>query len=277
MTPHPRVATVGHVEWIDFIRVPHLPAAGEVLAAEEYWSDAGGGGAVAAATLAQLAGGASFLTALGDDEVAERSRVRLRGLRVDVHEARRAGPTRRAVTFVDSAGERTITTVGSRLQPVGQDPLPWEQLASLDAVYFTAGDEDALRAARRARVLVATPRAREALRAGVEVDALVLSGADAVESRLADEYASTARLVVVTAGGAGGSYRLRDGTAGRWEPVPPAGPIVDTYGCGDSFAAGLTFALGAGRRLDDALSFAAACGAARLTGHGPYVGELPAP
>jgi ribokinase len=269
-------ATVGHVEWIDFLRVPRLPVAGEVLAAEEHWAEAGGGGAVAAATLAGLNGGSLFLTALGRDELAARSVERLRGLGVEVHAASRPEPTRRAITFVDAHGERTITTVGARLQPAARDRLPWERLGAIDALYFTAGDENALRAARRARVLVATPRAGDALRAGVELDALVLSGNDAVERRLADLYAPVARLVVVTEGAAGGSYCYRDGTSGRWDATPPAGPIVDTYGCGDSFAAGLTCALGAGRTLEDALAFAARCGAARLTGHGPYAGELPA-
>src|SRR5207244_10486030 len=51
-----------------------------------------------------------------------------------------------------------ITVIGERLGPVGSDPLPWPSLAECDAVYFTAGDVDALRAARSARVLVATSR-----------------------------------------------------------------------------------------------------------------------
>jgi ribokinase len=272
-----RVAAVGHIEWIEFLNVPHLPTAGEVLRATGAWTEAGGGGAVAAVTLATLAGGAPFLTALGDDDLGRRSQTRLGGLGVELHVARRTEPTRRAVTFVDGHGERTITTVGARLQPCGEDALPWGRMADMDAVYFTAGDEAALRAARAARVLVASPRAGDALRAGVGLDALVLSGHDAVEVRMAGEHPDVARLVVTTAGGQGGTYRGRDGSTGAWSAAPYDGPIVDTYGCGDSFAAGLTFALGAGDRLDDALAFAARCGAARLAGAGPYAGELPAP
>jgi ribokinase len=44
--------------------------------------------------------------------------------------------------------------------------------------------------------------------------------------------------------------------------------VVDAYGAGDSFAAGLTYALGAGLEGNDALAFAARCGAAALTGRG---------
>jgi ribokinase len=50
--------------------------------------------------------------------------------------------------------------------------------------------------------------------------------------------------------------------------------VVDAYGCGDSFAAGLTFALGMGKPAPDALALAAACGAACLTGRGAYAGQL---
>ena len=52
------------------------------------------------------------------------------------------------------------------------------------------------------------------------------------------------------------------------------GPMVDSYGAGDSFAAGLTYALGEGRSVEDALALAARAGAACMTGRGPYEGQL---
>jgi len=57
--------------------------------------------------------------------------------------------------------------------------------------------------------------------------------------------------------------------------APPAA-IVDTYGAGDSFGAALTFALGRGDELDDALTLAARAGAAVITGRGPYAAQLDA-
>ena len=122
---------------------------------------------------------------------------------------------RRAVTLVDETGERTITTFGSRLEPVGDDErLPWDVLEGMDAVYFTAGDLGALRAARRARVLVASPRAVDALGQGVALDALVLSGDDAVERRQAARAQDETELVVFTEGERGGAYRTRVGNRG---------------------------------------------------------------
>ena len=49
---------------------------------------------------------------------------------------------------------------------------------------------------------------------------------------------------------------------------------VDAYGCGDSFAAGLTYGLAAGMDLPAALALAARCGAHCLTGRGPYEAQL---
>jgi ribokinase len=232
-----------------------------------------------------------LITALGRDELGDRSLARLRELGVDVHAARHAAGTRRAVTLLDDAGERTITTLGPRLEPMRDDELPWEALEKMDAVYFTAGDLGALRAARAARVLVASPRAGDALLHGVPLDALVLSGEDAVERRQGARVQEEAELVVFTEGDRGGAYRTRGGSSGRWDPVAPWDPArdralapalptaapagaVDSYGCGDSFAAGLTYGLGASEGIPAALSLAARCGAACLTGRGPYQRQL---
>ena len=271
----PRVAVVGHVEWVQFARVPHVPRAGEVLHARDPFEEPAGGGAVAAVQLARLAGEAVLVTALGEDDHGRRAVARLAELGVQVLAARRSEATRRAVTLVDDAGERTITTFGARLEPLGADgELPWGVLREMDAVYFTAGDADALRAARAARVLVASPRAVDALGHGVPLDALVLSADDAIEREAAARAQDDAELVVLTQGGHGGEYRERAGASGTWAAATPPAAPVDSYGCGDSFAAGLTYGLGVGLAVADALALAARCGAACLTGRGPYERQL---
>src|SRR3954454_22890262 len=177
-----RFAVVGHVEWVDFLRVSHVPQPGEIVQAQEAWAEAAGGGAVAAVQLAKLAGGATFFTALGHDELGERSAAQLARQALELKATRQDRPQRRAVTFLDGNGERTITTLGPRLVPSGEDDLGWERLAETAGVYFTGGDAAALRAARVARTLVATPRARDSLAgSGVTLDALVRSGEDSGE------------------------------------------------------------------------------------------------
>ncbi len=271
----PKVAVVGHVEWVRFARVLRVPCAGDIVHAHEVFEEPAGGGAVAAVQLARLAGAAVLVTAVGDDAHGRRSVARLGELGVEVWAARRAAPTRTGVTLVDDSGERTITTFGPRLQASGGDAeVPWGALVDMDAVYFTAGDLGALRAARAARVLVASPRAEDALGHGVLLDALVLSGGDAVERGDAARVHGEAELVVLTAGARGGTFRCRSGASGSWTAAPLPGAPVDSYGCGDSFAAGLTFGLGAGLAVSDALALAARCGAFCLTGRGPYERQL---
>jgi ribokinase len=267
-------AVVGHVEWVDFLRVAGVPRAGEIVSTEQSWAEAAGGGAVAAVQLAKLAGTASFFTALGDDELAVRSEAQLLGQGVEIIAAARDGGQRRAVAFLDARGERTIVTIGPRLVPSGDDDIGWGRLAEMDGVYFTGGDTAALRAARRAKVLVTTPRARDALAgSGVTVDALVRSGGDATEQDQPEREGWSARTIVTTRGAEGGTYVGTDGRSGSFEPAPLTGPVEDAYGAGDSFAAGFTFGLGSGMGLEAALSVAARCGAGVLTGRGPYAGQ----
>jgi ribokinase len=265
-----RVAVVGHVEWAQFARVARMPAPGAIVHASAHWQGPGGGGAVAAAELARLAGEALFLTALGDDELGERAIAELSAAGVRIAAVRRPGPSRRVFVHVDDAGERTITVLGARLAPRRADPLPWDELARCDAVYLTAADPDGVRAARAARVLTATPRARDALAAArVPLDALIGSARDAGEQVAPGEIEPPPALVVRTEGADGGSWSDAAGARGRWAPALPPGPVCDAYGAGDRFAAALTWALGAGRPRADAFAFAAQRGALALTERGP--------
>ncbi len=270
-----RVAVVGHVEWIEFARVEQVPLPGEIVHVEDSWQEPGGGGAVAAVQMAKLAGDAILFCALGDDELGHRAHDELTALGLRVEVAWRDEPQRRGFVHVDSAGERTITVIGSRLGPRGEDPLPWGELSGADSVYFTAGDASALQASRTARTLVATARGLPTLAdAGVELDALVASGKDAGERYARGQVEPEPRVVVRTEGAAGGQWERADGDSGRWQTTPPPGPISDAYGCGDCFAGCLTYGLGAGMALNEALQLAARCGAANLTGRGPYEAQL---
>src|SRR6266705_5007912 len=255
-----RIAVVGHVEWVEFARGERVPAPGEIVHALETWEEAAGGGAVAAVQLAKLAGSATLFTALGSDDLGRRARVQLAEQGVSVRAMADPSPQRRALCFVDETGERTITVLGQKLRPSGGDSrLPWRELAGLDAVYFVSGDAEALHHARLARVLVASARELPTLReAGVQLDALVGSGDDEGELYRPGELEPPPGVVVTTSGGLGGWVQ----PGGPFRPAPLPGTVVDGYGCGDSFAAGLTFALGRGDSVDEAVALAARCGAA---------------
>jgi ribokinase len=269
------LAVVGHIEWVEFARVDHAPAAGEIVHAVETWEEPAGGGAVAAVQLANLGASCQLFTALADDELGRRSREELEARGVTVHAGTAPGPQRRALTHVDEAGERTITVLGDKLRPSGEDgALPWEELRRCAAVYFVSGDVAALRAARHSPVLVATARELATLRrAAVGVDVLVGSGEDAAERFEPGELEPEPPIVVTTAGPLGGW--IRPGGPFRAAPLP--GPVADAYGCGDCFAAGLTYALALGKPVDEAVALAARCGAAVLTGRGAYGHQLDDP
>jgi ribokinase len=263
-----RVAVVGHVEYVEFLTVDHVPIAGEIVAATSRCAVPAGGGAVAAVALARWAGACTLYTALGDDELGHRAAAELRGHGVDVRAAFRR-VQRRAVTLVDASRERTIVVIGERLAPEPDDALGWDDLAVTDAVYVTAGAPGAVTHARRARVMVSTSRFLRGLRGtGVVLDALVGSANDPSERYAAGELVPEPRLVVRTDGARGGSY-VADGIATTYV----AAPVIvtgDSYGAGDSFAAALTLALGEGMGPADAVTVAARRATEVLAWHGPY-------
>jgi ribokinase len=271
-----RVAVVGHVEWIQFARVEHAPATGELVQASEWWEEAAGGAAIAAVQALKLGAEVEFFTVVGDEPRGRHAVEHFRDLGLTVHAVAR-GQQRRGFIQLDRDGERTITVMGERLVPAGDDPLPWERLAGVDGVYFTGGDEAALREARQARVVVATPRAGEPLRrSGVKLDVLVRSGDDAGEMAFGDQLDPPPHFIVSTRGKEGGQWLGEDHTTGTWHSADLPGPKGDSYGAGDSFAGGLTWALADGRSIEDALEIASRSGAHKLTGRAGFDRQLTA-
>jgi ribokinase len=268
-----RYAVVGHVEWIVFGFFTQVPEPGEIIDASGWFSEAAGSAAVVAVQLAKLSHDVDFFTALGTDERGRRAQARLEELGVRVHAAPREAMQRWGFVHLTDDGERTISIVGERHVPHGDDQLPWNRLDGADAVFVSGGDAAAMRQARRARLLVATPRAAESL-AGIEIDALVGSGKDRLEQLDPDALDPPPTLVITTAGKEGGTWHGAEQREGKFKAAELPGPLVDEYGAGDTFAAGFTYALGADYEIDDALAFAAKAGAANLTGRGPYAGQL---
>lgn len=267
--PPLRLAVVGHVEVVSFLAVDQLPAAGLIGHASAFLEEPAGGGAVVAVQLARLLGRpVPFFTALGRDAIGERTVERLSALGLELHVAWRDAPTRRGISFVDGHGDRSITVIGDRLTPTAADPLPWQTLAACDGVFVTAADVPALRACRAATVLAATPRLRlPVLReSGVRLDALIGSGLDPGEAVPEGSLDPPPRLRIATEGAAGGLAE----PGGRFPAPVLSAPVIDSYGCGDSFAAGVTAGLAAGWSVEQAISLGCHCGAACASRFGPY-------
>ncbi|MBO0769784.1 MAG: hypothetical protein J2O48_13965 [Solirubrobacterales bacterium] len=259
-----RIAVVGHVEWVQFLSLAKLPAHGQITPAERVRVNAAGGAVVAATVLARLGAEVEFFGAVGADDLGDQAIAQLELAGISAHCVRRPSPSREVITFLDNDHERSIVTLGERLAPAGDDELDWARLEEMDGVYFTAGDQGALAHARRARLLTTTPRiAEQLINVDVELDALIYSGDDHAEVDWAGQLASHARLQVITDGGHGG--RWTGASRGSWEPVERPGPFIDSYGAGDSFAAGFTYGLAVAGDPREAARTGAECGARALT------------
>ena len=258
-----RFVVVGHTEWVHFARVARMPLAGEIVHTSDDWEEAAGGGPVTAMQLLRLGADVEFHTALGDDELGQRAadQFRAQGLRTRVQW--RGEPTRRAFTHVDGDGERTITVLGEKL--LARGPLHLEA----DACFFVSGEPAALRSARatpassRRRRARRRPCARPTCRSTCWSRARTTRASGRRGSRLRTSCSRPAPPAAPP-------------TVARYPPAPVPGPVADAYGCGDSFAAALAFALARGDALDDALALAARAGAAVLTGRGAFAGQIDA-
>jgi ribokinase len=271
----PRIAVVGHVEHVSIGRVPALPSAGDIAHMKaERWI-AGGGGGIAFQQLAKGPGEILLYTAAGNDEAAAAVVRRIEATGARVYVAKRDEPHTRDIVMITPGGERTIVVVGEPLHPRIDDPLPWDELTTCDAAYFTGQDPQTIVAARRARLLIVTARRAEALeKSGVRADVVVGSATDPREASDLADYPVRPGAVVMTQGAIGGRIETEDGTTTF--PAPESPPkVVGVYGAGDSFAGALTWYLACGVSLPDACVRAGHHGAAVLRGFNPLEHQIP--
>ena len=267
-----RLVVIGHVEWVEFARVPELPRPGEIVHATETWEEAAGGGAVAAVQLAKLDGEAVLFTALGEDELGERSLRQLaaQGVRVEAAprrepDAARVHARRRGRRADDHRPRARSSCRGSRTRSRGRSSSARTASSSSRATRSCC----ARRA--RARVLVAT--ARELRRSPRQGSSSTRSSAARTTWGRRSSPATSIRRRSCRSGRRAGRAAGRT-RAGPSRPRRSRARSRTPTACGDAFAAGLTFALARGDELRDAIALAARCGAAALTGRGAYAGQL---
>ncbi len=264
-----KLAVVGHVEWVTFSKVNKLPTAGVICHGNEILEEPAGGGAVTAIELARLTGDSVHLiTSLGNDLYGKKSAQRLEELGLKLSVAWRETPTRRGISLVAPDGERAITVIGKRLQPSSTDLLPWRELANYDGVFITATDSASIQFCRQANVLVATPRVGlKVLRdSNVKLDALIGSGLDPDEKITSANCLPAHNLRIATEGAQGGEAW----PGGRFKAFQLKSKPIDAYGCGDSFAAGVTAGLASGWSVEQSINLGAHCGAHCAARFGPY-------
>jgi len=264
MATHPpsgHVTVIGHVEWVTHAR-GRVPRGGEIVDLVDPLVEPAGGGGVAACAAARLGAPTTLITALGNDHAARQSGEVLQARGIRVLAAWRSVAQTPALSVAGDDGERTILVVGPRLQVLGGEPLEWDRVDPAGGAYYAGEDPAALRRARRAGVLVVSARrVDDLIQAGVTADVVVGSGADPAEDteRLPDHLIPAYRII--TEGPRGGRIVDAGGSEQRYEAVAVPGEVVDTYGCGDTFAAALTVGLARGLDVFAAARMGAAAAA----------------
>ena len=268
--PKLKLAVIGHIEWVTFLKVDQLPLAGEISHAKDYFEEAAGGAAVAAVQMTRLINEpVDLITSLGKDTYGERCYERLTKLGLNLKVAWREKPTRKGISLISKDGERAITVIGERLQPIASDDLPWSDMKKYDGIFITATDKEGVRLASKAKFVAATPRTGQTTlrNAKVKINALIGSGLDPGEKINYEKLVPKPDLYIATEGKAGGTVYPKKY---KYKSIKPSSQEIDSYGCGDCFAGAVTTALSAKLNLDQAINIGAYCGAECSTHYGPY-------
>jgi len=252
----------------------------------------GGSGANVAAWLASTGANVTFSGVLGDDPAGRllAEDLRQRGVVLDI-EWVAGGHSGRTVTLIEPGGERTFLTdraANDARSPADAGALwgkatpchlhvsgytllgPGSTAAAVAALDFarSTGIPTSIDASSAAPLAALGARAWFRRSEGVELcfanraEAAVLAGTDDVDAAL-DELVGHYPDVVVKSG-ADGAWWASGSARAHCPPVAPAGPIVDTVGAGDAFAAGYLLARLDGSDPSDALCAGAALAASAL-------------
>ena len=262
-------AVVGHVEWMNFLKVDQLPKPGVISHSEKSIAYPAGGGSVIAKTLSELTNNqVHFFTSLGNDYYGEQSYKILSNYGISLHVAWRDKPTRKGFSLIDSNGERSITVIGERLAPTYKDKLDWNLFEKMDGIFITASDSEIFKKARIADSLCTTPRVGINIinKSNVFLDGLIGSNLDPGEVFSLSDISIRPKLIIKTEGEKGGILY----PGGRYKALINTKQKIDSYGCGDAFAAGILYGLSSKWSIDKILSLAKLLGRDASECFGPY-------
>ena len=264
-----KFAVIGHIEWINFIEVDQLPKPGLISHSKKSLECPAGGGTVIAKRLRELTNSeVHFFTALGDDYYGDQCLKILEKKGIKLHVAWRDKPTRKGFSVIDSKGERSITIIGDRISPKNNDNLDWSILKDMDGIFITAADKEIFKKSRFAKILCTTPRVGLNIinESGIFLDGLISSNLDPGEVFSLSQLSIQPRFIIKTEGENGGIVF----PGGRYKAIENIKNKVDSYGCGDSFAAGILYGLSSNWDIDESLNLAKIMGRNCSEHFGPY-------
>ena len=262
-------AVIGHVEWINFLKVDQLPNPGVISHSRKSLEYPAGGGSIIAKILSELnLNQIHFFTALGNDDYGDKCLKILSSMGIKLHVAWRDKPTRRGFSLIDSQGERAITVIGERLAPNCGDNLDWSILKKMDGIFITASDSEIFKMARSASILCTTPRVGldTINKSNVPLDGLIGSNLDPDETFSFSELSHKPKYTIKTEGENGGIIF----PGGRYKAFKNKKLKIDSYGCGDSFAAGIIYGMASKWNIEKTLNLARVLGRDASEFFGPY-------
>ncbi|MEU0392917.1 ribokinase [Streptomyces sp. NPDC006208] len=277
--------------------VAHAPKRGETVTGREFRTIPGGKGANQAVAAARAGGEVTMIGAVGSDEFGSLLRHTLESSGVDTDLLRTAeGPSGTAHIVVDDDGGNSIVVIpGANGTVTALAPGEEALIATADTLLLqlelplSAVLEGAEAARRHGVRTVLTPSPAQPLPPELlaVTDLLVPNEHEAATlAGLADPHQAIAALlrqvpeVVITLGSAGCLYATRD-TANPLTVPAPKVTAVDSTAAGDTFVGALAVALGEGRPVPEALTWASAAAALSVQRPGatssmPYRTEIDA-
>ncbi len=293
-----RVLSIGNLNMDIYVKVRELPRPDEAVEATEHYIDGGGSAANFAVAIRRLGAEASFLGAVGEDEVGERLLAGLEeaGVHVGWVKAVPGAPTGVVVVVLGIDGsKRMIAYRGANLDLAPDDVSP-EAVESVDHVHLATGRleivERGVSLARAMGRSTSLDGGSALARRGLDEIREAVDGVDVMFLNLVEAHALTglhepleaARKVmrglnvgeVVVTMGDGGALALER----RGHMHVPAFKVepVDTTGAGDVFAAAYVYGWLKNLEQRTRLLMANAAAAIKVTRRGarssPTLGEV---
>jgi sulfofructose kinase len=282
--PPPAVLSMGcaTMDYIFSMReIPHAPLK---FRARDFKAVGGGNAATASVAIARLGGRAHLIARLGDDLIGDAIVRELDGYGVDsslVHRFRGCASSLSSI-LIDEQGERMIVNYFDPKishEPDWLPPIPAGVGAVLADAHWLAGDLELFRRAAAAGIPTILDAdmptcAPELIRASsvCAFSAPGLKVATGVDG-IAEGLRAAARIgsgVMLATDGAAGVFWLEAGEL-RHEAAYPV-DAVDTLGAGDVFHGAFALALAEGQPMDQAVAFANAAAAIKVTRFGGRAG-----
>ena len=157
---------------------------------------------------------------------------------------------------------------GERLAPTHKDKLECNILKKMDGIFITGDDSEIFKMARSASILCTTPRVGLNIinNSNVLLDGLIGSNLDPGEVFSFSELSLKPKYTIKTEGEKGGILF----PGGRYKALKNKKLKVDSYGCGDSFAAGILYGMASKWDIDKSLNLAKVMGRDTSEFFGPY-------